>query len=1730
MSDACEHKKHCCCKTTKEYKKKKVVYTCCYIPVPGPIGVTGTTGATGPTGDPGVTGATGNIGPTGPTGLSGVGSTGPTGDPGVTGSTGPTGIGSIGATGPTGDSGNSGVTGSTGTTGPTGIAGLAANTGATGPTGSVGDIGSTGPTGQQGLAANTGATGPTGPSSLDGDTGATGPTGPSSLDGDTGATGPTGPSSLDGDTGATGPTGPSSLDGDTGATGPTGPSFLVNNTNFVDTQFGNDATAQLNSPVFPYQTITAAINAAATVATSSNPWQIQIRPGTYNENISLQNYVNLLGVTSLSYLQTPPPGGEVLINGTINDTAVTAGFPDITFLNFSNTNLPVATFTSSALITITDCILSSTFTNTTPCNTVTISTTDVVFKRSHVILSVSSTSDYTATAIDLTGGAGSDMILDDCIVDVILDGVGVPLITNVSAENTGNLDDSTIISNDTTYSVGFTNATGVPTSATYQTFSVSNASVTSTNDTTELIVVPANMVTSIVTADPVNPSQSDVLNMLVNVVSDPTIISTLNNNGNSAATGYFTNVRFRGYTGSVPTQTPSLSTNTYKQINCLTDLQLAGQALYNFTNIATSYTVLEIDAVIDYTGLGNDTATLPAAAAYIGRQLVIKNNSVGILNVVPQGSDTIDGNVLVVLQPLQSLVIVSDGVSIWLDISNTGPTGPTGQIGPTGQDGPTGPDSLPGATGPTGTDSVGPTGPTGPSFLVNNTNFVDPIFGNDATAQLNSPVFPYQTITAAINAAATGASPSSVWQVQIRPGTYNENIELQNYVNLLGVNTLGYLQSPPGTNDVTINGSISDSGVTTGFPNITFLNFTTTDTPVATFASGSLITLVDCILTANYTNTTPCFGIMTSNNTDVVFRRSHVVLLVTSTIDYVATAVDLGGGANDTNIVFEDTIVDLILDGTGVPTVTNVAAANVDSLDNITINSNSSTYSVGYSDISGMPSTGTYQTFSLSNASLISRNDYVDVVIVPADLVTNIVSGDPTNPSDTNVNNMVVNIVSDPTTVNMFNNNSNNLSTGYFDNVRVIGYTGPVPTQTPFLSTNVYKQINVLTDLQMAGQNLLSFVNVTTPYTIVEIDAVIDYTGPGGDVVILPIAANYTGRELIIKNNSVGTLMVSAQGTDTIDGNSNIVLQPLESLTVISDGVSIWLDISNTGPVGPTGQMGPTGIDGSVGATGATGPTGNIGPTGPLNNNCNCSDFTNALPTNCMPVETGNPFNLYISSPSGNTGGIGYFVVDQGGQYLFTKFGNFQTNGSDQIVYVPVFTDFLVSPPSMTPFTLPLGYTDFNVTTSGYMTAMVGGTGAFAAQLIIAAFANPLGLEYVGNGLYAQTADSGVYQPGVPGTFEYGIIQQGYLLECDTNAQSRIYTLDMDTLPITFNSPDSFNGNELSPNNNDGNFGDGQNIYANVQTASIGPTTSYIGAGFGGSSVFVEPVYNYGLTLVRMLTNGVSCSCINSITIDTYLGMTLYDGSQTLSAALTILIWEVDTQTWNQIYLNNTFPVQQATGPSPPPSLDFQQVLLTLSINGCDYVDELGFINFLIYTPNLQNPPQVNMDYFQMCTYANSAAVIPVAAINYLNDGSDTSEIDITSPGTYVPIGGGVSPTTLTSNNTLLPISAWASPGDGQIQYIGNNLTEYVYINISLSFYTSSVGDTYIFQLYQNGNPVAGTVFPITTIGNNSIQSVAFSNVISVTTGDILQVYMTDNNNTSSAFFFYINISAIASM
>lgn len=70
---------------------------------------------------------------------------------------------------------------------------------------------------------------------------------------------------------------------------PTDRQFLVNNTAFVDIQYGSDSTGVLEDPTHPFQQITTAIQRVVSNNPTSERWVVQVRPGIYNHFTSASN-------------------------------------------------------------------------------------------------------------------------------------------------------------------------------------------------------------------------------------------------------------------------------------------------------------------------------------------------------------------------------------------------------------------------------------------------------------------------------------------------------------------------------------------------------------------------------------------------------------------------------------------------------------------------------------------------------------------------------------------------------------------------------------------------------------------------------------------------------------------------------------------------------------------------------------------------------------------------------------------------------------------------------------------------------------------------------------------------------------------------------------------------------------------------------------------------------------------------------------------------------------------------------------------------------------------------------------------------------------------------------------------------------------------------------------------------------------------------------------------------
>jgi flagellar basal-body rod protein FlgG len=137
---------------------------------------------------------------------------------------------------------------------------------------------------------------------------------------------------------------------------------------------------------------------------------------------------------------------------------------------------------------------------------------------------------------------------------------------------------------------------------------------------------------------------------------------------------------------------------------------------------------------------------------------------------------------------------------------------------------------------------------------------------------------------------------------------------------------------------------------------------------------------------------------------------------------------------------------------------------------------------------------------------------------------------------------------------------------------------------------------------------------------------------------------------------------------------------------------------------------------------------------------------------------TGNGFDLALD-------GDGYFQVEMpGGKIGYTRAGNFTRSAEGQLV---TQQGYVVQPA----ITVPEGAGSITVSPDGTVSAVVAGDAqpAELGQLQVATFANPSGLQAIGDNFLAETAASGAPQLGAGGENGRGHIRQGMLEASNVN-------------------------------------------------------------------------------------------------------------------------------------------------------------------------------------------------------------------------------------------------------------------------------------------------------------------------------------------------------------------------
>ena len=145
---------------------------------------------------------------------------------------------------------------------------------------------------------------------------------------------------------------------------------------------------------------------------------------------------------------------------------------------------------------------------------------------------------------------------------------------------------------------------------------------------------------------------------------------------------------------------------------------------------------------------------------------------------------------------------------------------------------------------------------------------------------------------------------------------------------------------------------------------------------------------------------------------------------------------------------------------------------------------------------------------------------------------------------------------------------------------------------------------------------------------------------------------------------------------------------------------------------------------------------------------------------------TDNPLDVAIN-------GEGYFQVQlPSGDLAYTRAGSFQLNANGEIVTLDGYR-------IQGPGAVPGDAKDILINENGTVSAKIDGQTepTEVGQIAMSIFANPAGLEAVGNNLFLVTPASGEAQDGVAATPGYGVIEQGALETSNVNAVTEITDL-----------------------------------------------------------------------------------------------------------------------------------------------------------------------------------------------------------------------------------------------------------------------------------------------------------------------------------------------------------------
>ena len=147
-------------------------------------------------------------------------------------------------------------------------------------------------------------------------------------------------------------------------------------------------------------------------------------------------------------------------------------------------------------------------------------------------------------------------------------------------------------------------------------------------------------------------------------------------------------------------------------------------------------------------------------------------------------------------------------------------------------------------------------------------------------------------------------------------------------------------------------------------------------------------------------------------------------------------------------------------------------------------------------------------------------------------------------------------------------------------------------------------------------------------------------------------------------------------------------------------------------------------------------------------------------------VSTDNTLDVAIQGP-------GYFQVSlPSGETAYSRAGSLQLSPDGEIVTADGNT-------ILPGITIPANSIGVSINASGEVLVGIPGQAAQqnVGQMQLASFANPAGLQAIGDNLFTETAASGTATTGVPGSAGFGQLLQGFLEASNVNTVTEITNL-----------------------------------------------------------------------------------------------------------------------------------------------------------------------------------------------------------------------------------------------------------------------------------------------------------------------------------------------------------------